>query len=150
MCRGGALLFLPLFLPEAGHTSPDATGLLLLPTSLEVAIGSVAGGRLTASGSPRRPMLTGLALACRGAAVLGLAGRTTPPWVLIAGSVALGRCSLAKPAMTAVVVSAARPDRAGLASSLLNAARPAAHSGSRCRARSSPRAVAMRSHCGRR
>lgn len=123
LCLYGALLCLSLFLQQVRHTSPAATGLLLLPMSLAVGIGSVASGSLTARTGPRLPMLAGLALAGGGAAVLGQAGPATPTWVLIAGSVGLGLCSLAMPAMTAVVVGAAGRERAGLASGVLNAAR---------------------------
>jgi len=45
--------------------------------------------------------------------------------VLLAGSVALGMCSLAMPAMTAVVVGAAGRQHAGVASGVLNTARQA-------------------------
>ena len=43
--------------------------------------------------------------------------------VIVAGSVLLGLVSLAMPAMTAVVVGAAGPEHAGVASGILNAAR---------------------------
>jgi MFS transporter, DHA2 family, methylenomycin A resistance protein len=42
---------------------------------------------------------------------------------IVAGSVLLGMCSLAMPAMTAVVVGSVGRERAGLASGILNAAR---------------------------
>jgi DHA2 family methylenomycin A resistance protein-like MFS transporter len=49
----------------------------------------------------------------------------TPLAVLLAGSVVLGMCSLAMPAMTAVVVGAAGRQHAGVASGVLNTARQA-------------------------
>jgi MFS transporter, DHA2 family, methylenomycin A resistance protein len=45
--------------------------------------------------------------------------------VLLAGSVALGLCSLAMPVMTSVVVGAAGQQHTGVASGVLNAARQA-------------------------
>ena len=42
---------------------------------------------------------------------------------MVTGSVILGLCSLAMPAMNAVVVGAAGPEHAGVASGILNAAR---------------------------
>jgi MFS transporter, DHA2 family, methylenomycin A resistance protein len=45
--------------------------------------------------------------------------------VLVAGSIILGLCSLAMPAMTSVVVGAAGRQHAGVASGVLNAARQA-------------------------
>jgi MFS transporter, DHA2 family, methylenomycin A resistance protein len=64
-------------------------------------------------------------LAAAGAAVLATVRETTPIAVLVAGSVVLGLTSLAMPAMTAAVVGTAGPQRAGVASGVLNAARQA-------------------------
>jgi MFS transporter, DHA2 family, methylenomycin A resistance protein len=64
-------------------------------------------------------------LAAAGAAVISTVGVTTPLSVLLAGSVILGLCSLAMPAMTAVVVGAGGRQHAGVASGVLNAARQA-------------------------
>ena len=119
----GSLLCLSLFLQQARHQSVLATGLLLLPMSLVVGIGSLASGRLTARFGPRPPILAGLTLAAVGAAVLATAGTTTSLAVIVGGSVLLGLVSLAMPAMTAVVVGAAGPEHAGVASGILNAAR---------------------------
>jgi DHA2 family methylenomycin A resistance protein-like MFS transporter len=90
--------------------------------SLVVGIGSLASGRLTAP-RPRPPMLAGFALDAAGAAVVATAG---------SGNATGGRrrrldparpTSLAMPAMTAVVVGAAGPEHAGVASGILNTAR---------------------------
>src|SRR5215467_9158574 len=70
-------------------------------------------------------MIAGLALAAAGAALIGAVGAATPLAVLLAGSVVLGMCSLAMPAMTAVVVGAAGRQHAGVASGVLNTARQA-------------------------
>ena len=67
-------------------------------------------------------MLAGLTLAAAGAAALAVAG-TGPLWLIVASSVLLGLVSLAMPAITAVVVGAAGPEHAGVASGILNAAR---------------------------
>jgi MFS transporter, DHA2 family, methylenomycin A resistance protein len=119
----GSLLCLSLFLQQARHQSVLATGLLLLPMSLVVGIGSLTSGRLTARFGPRPPILAGLTLAAVGAAVLATAGTATSLAVIVGGSVLLGLVSLAMPAMTAVVVGAAGPGHAGVASGILNAAR---------------------------
>lgn len=105
----GSLLCLSLFLQQARDQSVLATGLLLLPMSLVVGIGSLASGRLTARFGPRPPILAGLTLAAVGAAVLATAGTATSLAVIVGGSVLLGLVSLAMPAMTAVVVGAAGP-----------------------------------------
>jgi DHA2 family methylenomycin A resistance protein-like MFS transporter len=125
LCLYGALICLSLYLQQARGESALNTGLLILPMSVAVGVGSYASGRLTARLGSRPPMLAGLTLAGTGAVVLAWAGTGGPLWVLIAGSVLLGLCSLAMPAMTAVAVGSAGPEHAGVASGLLNAARQA-------------------------
>jgi DHA2 family methylenomycin A resistance protein-like MFS transporter len=125
LCIYGALICLSLFLQQARHESALATGLLILPMSVAVGIGSMASGPLTARLGPRIPMTAGLALAAAGAAVLAAAGPDAPLTMITAGSVLLGLCSLAMPAMTAVVVGSAGREHAGVASGILNAARQA-------------------------
>lgn len=78
---------------------------------------------VTARLGPRPPMLAGLTLAALGAAVLATAGTGTPLAIIVGGSVLLGLVSLAMPAMSAAVVGAVRPEHAGVASGILNAAR---------------------------
>jgi DHA2 family methylenomycin A resistance protein-like MFS transporter len=121
----GSLLCLSLYLQQARHEPVLTTGLLLLPMSLMVGLGSLASGRLTARFGPRPPMIAGLALAGAGAALLATAGPSEPLALIVTGSVLLGLVSLAMPAMTAVVVGAAGPEHAGVASGTLNAARQA-------------------------
>jgi len=119
----GVLLCLSLFLQQSRHEPALVTGLLLLPMSLMVGVGSLASGRLTARYGPRPPMIAGLLLGAAGAALLATAGTATSLWLVGGGSVLLGLVSLAMPAMTAVVVGAAGPGHAGVASGILNAAR---------------------------
>jgi DHA2 family methylenomycin A resistance protein-like MFS transporter len=125
LCLYGALICLSLFLQQGRHESALATGLLILPMSVAVGVGSVASGPLTARAGARIPMITGLALAAAGAAVLATAGANASLALITGGSVLLGLCSLAMPAMTAVVVGSAGREHAGLASGILNAARQA-------------------------
>lgn len=119
----GALICLSLYQQQARHESAIATGLLILPMSMAVGVGSTASGWLTARSGPRLPMISGLLLAAVGAVVLSLVGVGTPLWVLVVGSVVLGLISLAMPAMTAVVVGSAAREHSGVASGVLNAAR---------------------------
>ncbi len=119
----GSLLCLSLYLQQARHQSVLATGLLLLPMSVLVGVGSLVSGRLTARVGPRAPMIAGLMLGAAGAAVLATTGPSTSLALVIGGSVVLGLVSLAMPAMTAVVVGAAGPEHAGVAGGILNAAR---------------------------
>jgi MFS transporter, DHA2 family, methylenomycin A resistance protein len=119
----GSLLCLSLYLQTTRHESVLATGLLLLPMSATVGLGSLASGRLTAHLGPRTPMIAGLTSAAAGAALLATAGPGTSMTLILAGSILLGLVSLAMPAMTAAVVGAAGPEHAGVASGVLNAAR---------------------------
>ena len=123
LCIYGVLICLSLFLQEARHESALSTGLLILPMSVAVAAGSTASGPLTARLGPKPPMVTGFVLAAAGAALLAVAGTGTSLALIVAGSVLLGMCSLAMPAMTAVAVGSVGRERAGLASGILNAAR---------------------------
>jgi MFS transporter, DHA2 family, methylenomycin A resistance protein len=125
LCLYGALICLSLFLQQARHESALATGLLILPMSAAVGIGSMASGPLTARLGARIPMIAGLALAGAGAALLAAAGADAPLAMITGGSVLLGMCSLAMPAMTAVVVGSAGAEHAGVASGILNTARQA-------------------------
>ncbi len=125
LCLYGALLCISLYLQQSRHESAIATGLLILPMSVAVGAGSIASGRLTGRLGPRLPMIAGLALAAAGAAVLSTVGATSSLGMLVAGSVILGLCALAMPAMTAVVVGSAGREHAGVASGVLNTARQA-------------------------
>lgn len=123
LCIYGTLICLSLFLQQARHESALSTGLLILPMSVAVGVGSTASGPLTARLGPKPPMITGFVLAAAGAALLAVADAGTSLALIVAGSVLLGMCSLAMPAMTAVVVGSVGRERAGLASGILNAAR---------------------------
>jgi DHA2 family methylenomycin A resistance protein-like MFS transporter len=125
LCIYGALICLSLYLQQGRHESALATGLLILPMSVAVGAGSLASGPLVARTGPRPPMIAGFALAAAGAALLATAGADAPLALIVGGSVLLGLCSLAMPAMTAVAVGSAGREHAGLASGILNAARQA-------------------------
>jgi DHA2 family methylenomycin A resistance protein-like MFS transporter len=121
----GALLCISLYLQQTRHESAAMTGLLILPMSIAVGAGSTASGWVTARSGPRLPMITGLGLAAVGAALISLVGPTSSLALLVTGTVVLGLCSLAMPAMTAVVVGSAGREHAGVASGILNTARQA-------------------------
>ncbi|HEX4063466.1 MAG TPA: MFS transporter [Streptosporangiaceae bacterium] len=121
----GALICVSLYLQQARHESALSTGLLILPMSLAVGVGSTASGWVTARIGARWPMVAGLSLAAAGAVVLSFVGTTTSLGLLVAGTVVLGLISLAMPAMTAVVVGSAGREHSGVASGVLNTARQA-------------------------
>jgi MFS transporter, DHA2 family, methylenomycin A resistance protein len=124
-CLYGALICISLYLQETRHESAAMTGLLILPMSVAVGAGSTASGWVTARLGPRLPMVTGLGLAAVGAALLSLVGPASSLALLVTGTVILGLCSLAMPAMTAVVVGSAGREHSGAASGVLNTARQA-------------------------
>jgi MFS family permease len=104
---------------------PGIAGLGLLTWSLvEAGQASATSGRIMARTGPRLPMLTGLLLG--GAGLLGLivAGVGTSYSFLIIPMAATGfGMALTMPAATAAVIEAAPPDRGGIASGVVNAAR---------------------------
>jgi MFS transporter, DHA2 family, methylenomycin A resistance protein len=83
----------------------------------------MASGPLTARLGSKPPMITGFILAGAGATLLALANAAASLALIVAGSVLIGLCSLAMPAMTAVAVGSAGREHAGLASAILNTAR---------------------------
>ncbi|HWH09651.1 MAG TPA: MFS transporter [Solirubrobacteraceae bacterium] len=123
LCLYGAIFCLSVYLQRSRSASALETGIELLPLTVVVGLGALASGRLTARYGPRRPMLAGLGLAAAGAGLLSLAGPASPLGLVLAGSICLGLCSLAMPAMTSVAINAVHASRIGLASGVLNAAR---------------------------
>ncbi|HEX3873230.1 MAG TPA: MFS transporter [Solirubrobacteraceae bacterium] len=123
LCFYGALFCVSLYLQRTRGESPLDAGLEILPMTVFVGLGSLASGRLIARFGPRLPMLAGLGMAGCGAGLLGMVGPSAPLGLVLAGSICLGLCSLAMPAMTSVAVGAVDAERTGLASGVFNAAR---------------------------
>ena len=61
---GALLFFLPLYFQEILGYSPTATGLLLLPLTGLMVVGSPLGGRIAAHVGPRPPIVAGLLSMC--------------------------------------------------------------------------------------
>jgi len=122
----GQLFVMSLYFQDIRGYSALRTGLVLLPEAALLVIGSTLSGRIMARTGPRAPMLAGL---LAGAAGLGgiAAATATAPYPLLA--VAMGTAgfgmSMVMPAATAAVMEAAPPDRGGIASGVINAARQA-------------------------
>ena len=122
----GQLFVMSLYFQDIRGYSALRTGLALLPEAALLVIGSTLSGRIMARTGPRTPMLAGL---LAGAAGLGgiAAAATTAPYPVLA--VAMGTAgfgmSMVMPAATAAVMEAAPPDRSGIASGVINAARQA-------------------------
>lgn len=120
----GQLFAATLYFQDIQGYSALVTGLALLPEGAMASVGSFASGRIMARTGPRLPMIAGLGLG--GLGLLGWLAATSHSayLVLVAPLMAAGLgMSLTMPAATAAVMGSAPPDRAGLASGVVNTAR---------------------------
>jgi MFS transporter, DHA2 family, methylenomycin A resistance protein len=124
-CLYGTLLVVALFLQSVLGESAFHAGLLVLPLTVAVGIGATVSGRITARFGPRPPMLAGYAMGALGTVILALAGSSGPLWLVVTGSVVLGFCSIAMPAMTSVTMSGVDAAHTSIGSGVLNTARQA-------------------------
>ena len=120
----GELFVMSLYLQQLRGFTPLRAGVALTPELAMAVIGSAASGRITARSGPRLPMLVGLVVGAAGLAGLAVAGAHSSYWLLVAPFMAAGLgMSLVMPAATTAVMEAAPPERGGIASGTLNAAR---------------------------
>ena len=120
----GELFVMSLYLQQLRGMSPLRAGVALTPELAMAVIGSTASGRIMARSGPRRPMLVGLVMGGVGLAVLALSGARSSHFLLVTPFMAAGLgMSLVMPAATTTVMEAAPPERGGIASGTLNAAR---------------------------
>lgn len=120
----GLMFVLSLFFQATKGYSPLMTGLAFLPMTALVTVANLFSGRLTARFGPRLPMVTGQALAaCAYLALAGIDGKTSYSLIaapLLAAGIGV---ALTVPAMTTAVLANADPQRTGIISGALNAAR---------------------------
>jgi DHA2 family methylenomycin A resistance protein-like MFS transporter len=122
----GQLFVMSLYFQDIRGYSALRTGLAFLPEAALLTVASTVSGRIMARTGPRAPMLTGLLLGGAGLLGLAVAGLDTPYLVFIVPMIAAGSgMALTMPAATASVMEAAPPDRGGIASGVINAARQA-------------------------
>lgn len=120
----GLVVYLSAYFQLVQGHSAIRTGLDVCAIGIAFAAATPISGRLVARVGARPPMVAGLALA--GSAILGLLSmnRTTGLaglwWLLALGGFGLGLCLTP---MTATVLAAVAPHRAGMASSVHNALR---------------------------
>ncbi|RJQ81952.1 DHA2 family efflux MFS transporter permease subunit [Pseudonocardiaceae bacterium YIM PH 21723] len=119
-CLYGTLFVLALYLQQTRHLPAWQAGLSLLPLTAVIGVNAFLSGRVVARLGTRLPMIIGGALGAVGACVLAFSDSLPMLWV---GSVVLGCCALAMPAMVATAMHALPAAQAGLASGVLNAAR---------------------------
>lgn len=120
---GGVFVFSLYLQQERGQSALD-TGLLFIPMTALVAVVNLASARLAARFGPRVPIVAGQLLATAGLAALTTVGADSEVWAVAALMVPVGLGgALAVPALTAMLLDATPPDRAGAASAVLNTAR---------------------------
>jgi EmrB/QacA subfamily drug resistance transporter len=119
---GGSLFLLPLQLQRVLGYSALASGVSLLPVTVVMLLLSARAGRMAQRSGPRLPMTAGPLIAAAGLFLMGMIGpgdtylTAILPAVLVFG---LG-LSLTVAPLTATVLSAAGPERAGIASAINN------------------------------
>ncbi len=122
----GQLFVLSLYFQDLRGYSALRTGLALLPEAALLIVASALSGRIMARTGPRRPMLAGLLIGGVGLLGVAAAGPHTLYLLLVVPMGATGfGMALTMPAATAAVMEAAPPDRGGIASGVINAARQA-------------------------
>jgi MFS transporter, DHA2 family, methylenomycin A resistance protein len=122
----GQLFVMTLYFQDIRGYSALRTGLALLPEAALLIVASTLSGRIMARTGPRLPMLAGLLIGGAGLLGIAIADPHTAYAVLIAPMAAAGfGMALTMPAATAAVMEAAPPDRGGIASGVVNAARQA-------------------------
>ena len=120
----GELFVMSLYLQQLRGFTPLRAGVALTPELAMAVVGSAVSGRVMARSGPRLPMLAGLVVGGAGLAGLAVAGAHSTYGLLVAPLMATGLgMSLVMPAATAAAMEAAPPERGGLASGTLNAAR---------------------------
>jgi EmrB/QacA subfamily drug resistance transporter len=120
---GGSLYFLPFDLIQVHHYSPLAAGAAFLPFIVLMSLLSGRSGKLVDRYGARTPLIVGPLIAAVGFGLLALPGtggsywRSFLPGVSVLG---LGMAVTVAP-LTTAVMTAAGPERAGLASGVNNA-----------------------------
>ncbi|WP_431823171.1 MFS transporter [Burkholderia sp. F1] len=122
----GTVFVLALYLQRVRGESPLQAGLAFLPLTGGFLLSNLASGRAVAHHGPRLPMLAGALVAALGYGALHFVDASTPlaallvPFLLIPAGM-----GFAVPAMTTAVLASVEPERAGIASAVLNTARQA-------------------------
>ncbi|WP_071332949.1 MFS transporter [Burkholderia contaminans] len=122
----GTVFVLALYLQRARGESALQAGLAFLPLTGGFLLSNLASGRVVSRHGPRAPMLAGALVAALGYGSLHFIDASTPlaallvPFLLIPTGM-----GFAVPAMTTAVLASVAPERAGIASAVLNTARQA-------------------------
>jgi EmrB/QacA subfamily drug resistance transporter len=117
---GALLFFLPLYFQEILDYTPTEVGLLLLPLTGLMVIGSPLGGRIAARTGPRPPIVAGLALMAGAVFWISTITLSTGYGELVVPSAMMGfGVGIALTPMNLAAMNAISRDHAGAASGLL-------------------------------
>ena len=123
----GQIFVLSFAFQDFRAASPLTAGMLLLPLTGAIAVGTRIGARLLGSSRPYPPMLllaVGHLVGATGALALSLLGPDAQTAVLISALLTLGLgVGTTTPAMTVAILGTVERERSGLAASVLNVAR---------------------------
>ncbi|WP_174903694.1 MFS transporter [Burkholderia pseudomultivorans] len=122
----GTVFVLALYLQRVRGESAWQAGLAFLPLTGGFLLSNLASGRAIARHGPRVPMLAGALVAALGYGALHVVDASTPlPILLVPFLLIPSGMGFAVPAMTTAVLASVAPERAGIASAVLNTARQA-------------------------
>ncbi|MCX5383174.1 MFS transporter [Streptomyces sp. NBC_00083] len=123
----GVVFVFSLYFQRVRGASALTAGLMFLPMTVLIPVTNVLSGKLSNRYGPRVPILAGQLLSLAGLLVLLLTDGHTPALLaaFLLVPLALG-CALSIPALTAAMLEALPPERAGLAAGVLNAGRQVA------------------------
>ncbi|WP_431228194.1 MFS transporter [Burkholderia contaminans] len=122
----GTVFVLALYLQRARGESALQAGIAFLPLTGGFLLSNLASGRVVARHGPRAPMLAGALVAALGYGSLHFVDASTPLAVLLVPFLLIPTgMGFAVPAMTTAVLASVAPERAGIASAVLNTARQA-------------------------
>ncbi|MET9360756.1 MFS transporter [Streptomyces sp. NPDC006632] len=123
----GVVFVFSLYFQRVRGESALTAGLMFLPMTVLIPVMNVLSGKLSNRFGPRIPMLMGQLTALAGLLALLLVDGHTPTLLaaFLMVPLALG-CGLSVPALTAAMMEALPPERAGLAAGVLNAGRQVA------------------------
>jgi MFS family permease len=120
----GLIFVLSLSFQRLRGLTPFSAGLLFLPLTLAIAIGTRVGGAVLRNYGPFRALIWGHLAAALGALVLACFGRDFTPAVLALPLIVIGTgVGITTPAMNLAVLDSVERTQGDLASGILNSAR---------------------------
>jgi len=120
----GLIFALSLAFQELRGMTPLGAGLLFLPMTLTLALGTRVGAKLLTKSSPFGPQIWGHALSASGAVVLAVGGVDHSLFAIALPLCAIGLGGgITTPSMNLSALDAVERERSGLASGILNSAR---------------------------